>query len=411
VTVINPDGKRASIAGFYIDSEFKIYGTALASGNEPSLAVDPRNSLHAVVGFNRTNVLSVLSGAQCGWAESRDGGVNWTSGSLKMPAKFIAVGDPWLVYSPTGQLFYSCIGETSYSNPLGLLHQRSVAIFVATTSTGMAVNFKAPVAIATVQQTCTGVLLACGDQGELTDHPSLVMRGTQVIACWIDNFSSTGNFFILTAASDDGQKWSSPKVVGSQGASCTVGSNSSTVAVSWVSVDGSLRVRTSANGVDWNPEFSLATTGILVGNKSTTGVVLSVPYALVMPGPVGLNAVWQARTTHSDVFMGRAIPNSVGIAFQDAANGTVDADKFLPGAKSCPSAAGAYEVTTADSKFRYKVWPIGVLGPVTPIFASGADLDATYGYDDLRYPGFKRVGDYTSVDCAGNYGLLSQKCI
>ena len=77
---------------------------------------------------------------------------------------------------------------------------------------------------------------------------------------------------------------------------------------------------------------------------------------------------------------------------------------FLPGAGSCGLIAGAYQVTTSTGQFRYKVWPLTGQGPVGPIFISGVDLDPQQGDADATFPGFPRIGDYTSTDCSGQTG-------
>ena len=40
------------------------------------------------------------------------------------------------------------------------------------------------------------------------------------------------------------------------------------------------------------------------------------------------------------------------------------------------------------------------------VFTSGADLDPANGRKDPNHPGFRRIGDYTGVDCTsdGKFG-------
>src|SRR5207247_157610 len=92
---------------------------------EPSVAVDPRNPLDAVIAFNHLD-----GGVSCGWWESTDGGASKpVVGTLQLPKGFHPRGDPWVRYSPNGELFYSCLGD---SDPIsvGPLTHRKVGVFV-----------------------------------------------------------------------------------------------------------------------------------------------------------------------------------------------------------------------------------------------------------------------------------------
>jgi hypothetical protein len=77
----------------------KITGRA----NEPSLVVDPKNSRHAVVGYN-------TSAPGCGYASTFDGGKTWSaSKSLGAVGGQDGRGDPSLAYAPNGNIYYTCI--------------------------------------------------------------------------------------------------------------------------------------------------------------------------------------------------------------------------------------------------------------------------------------------------------------
>ncbi len=384
---------------------------------EPSIAVDPHDQTHAVVGFNDE---SIQGSVNCGWAESRNGGPPWTQGTLQLPSGFTGRGDPWVRYSSNGHLYYSCIGATPWTDSLIGFHTRRVGIFVAASSTGLASDFG-------IGQTVTSNLEFCrafnvddckndpkNADGEFTDHPAIgVLRkpdGTdRIVVCWIDFFSPgkpQTQPFVRVAFSDDGQHWH-PTALNAQGASCMVGGSDSQIGVSWRAGDKSLMISTSGDGSRWSQPFVklAATTPLVEPGDSTMSAVLSQPYAFLVPGQSGLRAVWQVGGPPSQIFVGNATANSPGDSFQDPDNTSVPfAGKFLPGAGACGRLAGGYEVTTLSGGFRYKVWRIDGAGPIAPIFTSTADLNPQYGDSDSGFPGFSRVGDYTSVDCSGSLG-------
>jgi hypothetical protein len=110
--------------------EFRIFpvGSTTGVGSEPSIAVDPFNPLHSVVGF----IDASGKPQKCGWAETTDGGASWITGALQLPANFQTFGaDPWVQFSPDGQsLFYSCLGA-SISSRLLFDVINAAAVFVA----------------------------------------------------------------------------------------------------------------------------------------------------------------------------------------------------------------------------------------------------------------------------------------
>jgi hypothetical protein len=126
----------------------------------------------------------------------------------------------------------------------------------------------------------------------------------------------------------------------------------------------------------------------------------------VPDGNGGLRALWQMANPNGDIFIGSLAPNSTGTPFRDPeAEAVLRAPaKFLPGGSGCSQLAGAYETTTTTGLFRYKVWQLNGDGPQKPIFSSGADLNPVFGDLNDRFPGFRRIGDYTSVDCSGRTG-------
>lgn len=410
---------RSGNSEIYVIPASRFQEFAIFSGHatEPSIAADPKNPLHAVVGFNHLLDTPLESDVNCGWSESHDGGETWVPGDLVMPVGFIGMGDPWVRYSPDGKLYYSCMARTHYDNAFGFLHERTVGVVIAVSTTGAAADFSPPTFITEDREFCFGLIdIACRDEGELTDHPAITISQRsdgrlQVLACWIDAFvegSRANRTFLNVALSDDGRMWSQPQALAADVGSCTVGANGPEVAITYFNPhDGSIKARQSHDGgAKWDREFTLSSVGNL-SNGSTTSPILSTPYSLLIPSVNGgLQAIWQKSDSISRVFIGQVVPNSVGTPFSDA-----EADlpvgppaMFLPGASGCTRLAGAYESTSPSGLFRYKVWMLSGTGLTRPIFSSGADLNPSLGDLDDRFPGFRRIGDYTSVDCSSRVG-------
>jgi hypothetical protein len=120
-----PSSSQPLKNGFRVDREFSIYD---GQAGEPSIAVDPTNPAHIVVGYN-----DVVTG-NCGWAETTDSGASpWNHGQLSFPRTFNAgASDPWVRFSPTGELFYSCVAVSQKTTRFGILPGRWVGAFIVT---------------------------------------------------------------------------------------------------------------------------------------------------------------------------------------------------------------------------------------------------------------------------------------
>jgi hypothetical protein len=414
--------------------EFQIFGGHSA---EPSIAADPKDPSHAVVGFNDlTGSGDPVTHLGCGWAETHTSGLNWTPGSLVFPSGFHPIGDPTVRYDLNGNLYYSCIGQTGISTLNGV-QLFSVGVFVWLSKSGFATDLRTTTnPVATALMTCpapSNQLALIGAQflpgcqiinagGQSDDRPAIALlslpNGTsRMVACWTDflSFDPQPSRVLVAAYSDDGVVWSRTRI--GNGVNCTLGGNASQVAVTWFNdSDQTLRVRISTDGINWNNPFILANANPLVKGTepsgqpffSTTSVVLSEPYGIVVPDAAGLKVVWQQGGNNtSQVLVGNAMPNAVGQVFADPTNNAVSPTitTFLPGAGSCGLIAGAYQLTTTSGQFRYKVWPLSGRGPVAPIFISGTDLNAQQGDPgDPEFVGWWRIGDYTSTACSGQMG-------
>jgi len=398
--------------------EFPIY---MGTSDEPTIAVDPLHPMHAVVAYNQID--ATTGQVNCGWSESQDGGVTWKPGLLILSSPFHGQGDPWVRYSPNGELFYSCIGVTDPRTPGNnpFFKTGTAGLFVAASSTGLADDLNTQSPVTQTPLNCTtkfpqSILnpLFCdllSGEGEFADHPSIAtftkFDGSMgLVVCWIDTFLSANHYLKVSFSNDNAVSWSKPKTLDSSANVCNVGGGNSGVGVTWWnSADNTLKISTSSDGLTWSNPDTLAPLGPLVQGISATSLVLNEPYALIVPGTAKLRAIWQSGGSQAQIFVGDAKPHATGVAFSDpdVENILPFAGKFLPGAGNCSRLAGAYEVTTSTGEFRYKVWPIDGSGPVRPLFASGQDLDSSILQVDDRF-GFRRIGDYTGVDCSGSVG-------
>jgi hypothetical protein len=392
-------------------SEFPIF---TGFSTEPSLAADPTKPLHAVVGFNQftTDGSGNITRVDCGWKETIDGGQTWTAGgTLALPGGFTPLGDPWVRFGLQGELFYSCLGDILQDDPIPNNQVLLTAVFVARSDSGFASNLT----VATTKLVAPPSISAPRFGPELEDHPSItVMKGpngyTRLVACWTDNFDDQ-NSYLKVAYSDDGQLWSTAKTLaGPLAAFCTVGGNESEIAVTWfepsVSLpNGELWFATSQDGISWSAKTTLTSVGNLVSvtdcgpcsRISTSPLVLSEPYAIVIPGKSHPQLIWQWRdaiNNRSQISIGKLTKNPKGTPLGDAKTG-----KFLQSAGNCPSLAGAYQ-NLGNGTYNYAVWDLEQQ-QTTPVFTSRVPLNPHNGYPDSRG---RRIGDYTAVDCTKTAG-------
>lgn len=420
--ILNSDGTRSDM-GAYGGPEAIFPPTTCAGLNEfpivtadlsyePSIAVDPRDELHAVVGFNHLNG-SGQTIPECDWAESVDGGASWTAPTpVPLPAGYMGRGDPWIRYALNGQLFYTCIAVTPFV-PVGgnpFFQTRTIAILISRSLTGRATDFHIAVPIHEALDFCLGVI--CDEksaEGPFLDAPSLhVLQYTdgtnRLVACWVEQYANNG--FVRVSSSATGLQWSSPRTLaGPNTVACRIGGNAiatadpqrDNFAVTWLNArNDMIYFRTSRNADSWQPARRLTAVGPLLQFGSTMDKIVSRAYATPVEGPGGLKAIWQTRANGvSQVFIGNLEENSPGaVPAGDAAKA-----EFLPSDRYCTSAVGAYQVGAGQS-FRYEVFSTlnsGVL------FQSSADLDGANGAPDAGFPGFTRIGDYTSLDCSARF--------
>jgi len=230
-------------------------------------------------------------------------------------------------------------------------------------------------------------------------------------------------FSEFASSTGDVSTWSSPLIVARPNEHvCGVGASVSEIAMTWLdaSLSGnppseSLYFRTSPDGITWTPPLNQG--GAILAKSpapldplygSTTNAVLSQAFASVLDSHDKLDAVGQFRSTTgvSNVFLRTLDPISKALTLI----GDSTVDSFLPGTGECRRIVGLYQATvpgptTENSPFRYTVWSIeGLAGPSGPIFISGSDLFGQNGISDKGFTGFRRIGEYTSVDCGGSAG-------
>ncbi len=374
-----------------------------APAAEPSIAANPKNPMHAVVGFNGRQD----GNATCGWAETTDGGQTWTAGVVGFVDGFTAIGDPWLRYSEDGQLFYSCMATK------GSLGASVVGVFVARARTGSAAQFEPAAPIETVFRDCSSLIGPCGLNDEIDDHPAIgvlqLATGKRIVACWVNTTTSDsgGTAFLYVGHSPDGKLWLETQVLaGPIVGTCTIGGGQSELAVTWRQIirgdsgeqTDVVRVSTTRDGLNWTAPQTLGAVGALVNpskDQSTTARVVSPPYAVSSITSRGLRVIWQARSSGSSQLF-----------YADEGDGWIakslllsTLDHFLPSAGDCRHTLGFYEaVVDSPTLFRYTIWSQDQAGSYSLALLSDI-LDGQYGDGDSRFL-LKRIGDYTGMSCS-----------
>src|SRR5206468_3008333 len=144
------------------------------TATEPSLAVDPTNPMHVVVGFNQIVEVSGMRIVKCAWAETIetiDGGVTWSRGSITMPSDFTSRGDPWVRFGLHGELFYSCTGISR----TGSFKIQQTRVFVAKSTSRFARDFGTAVPV-----TRPSIRPVGSTEEEVEDHPSIAVVRNEV---------------------------------------------------------------------------------------------------------------------------------------------------------------------------------------------------------------------------------------
>lgn len=181
----------------------KIAGAA----SEPSLVVDPRDSRHAVVGYN-----VVASGSlRCGFASTFDGGKTWSSSKVLGSVKGQdSRGDPSLAYASNGDIYYTCVTTKKHWGGL-FPTDFGLGVYVShdggKTFNGITLADTGSFAGDPTQSGAVGFLddqetLAIGPDGHL--HICFAAYNTN---------SNVQTIEVLDGLDTVGKKWSAPKVV------------------------------------------------------------------------------------------------------------------------------------------------------------------------------------------------------
>ena len=417
VTVTTAAGGSNALTFFYTNAEFQIVEETDSKSvlTEPSLAVDPKDPDHAVVGFNDVDILGAVS---CGWAETLNGGKTWKKGAMPFPVGVNGSGDPWIRFMPnTNQLMYSCIGTRVSANT------KMKGIYVAVSATQFAKDLKLPSPKPVVETS----------EPRGIDRPSfgfILMGGRlRTVACWTlgnehASSSITANYRIQNAYSDDiadlNPVWSKANSVAKNNypSFCSMGGNGvDKIGVSWFERNdnvgtGTLYLRTSIDGNKWSKPVQLDTTDMWnnLENKfsaSTTTRLTSNPYAQILPGDSAnsLATVWQRRRAQrSEIVVGtiqidnKLVPTVIDVRV------VAGAESFLPGTGACGRIAGGYQFSESSStQFNFKVWPTKNLS--SPLFATTFSSDFhDINPDTPSDPSSRRIGDYMGADCSSGIG-------
>ncbi len=399
VVATNPGSPPSQVLtnAFRIDREMAI---VTGPAGEPTIAIDPVNPSHIVVGFNDVSTTP----HRCGWVETIDGGDNWSSpGAFPLPSGYESV-DPWVRFGPNGELIYMCAALGPGTTGIYMTISRPST---GTGSLALAKNFSPATAVAKLKQgPCK--ISDCPKQGlPFLDHPSLsvLKRGAsfRIVACWSLFFAFQKQLQSLVegAYSNGGQGWTETTLgagrlcaTGGDGSDVT-GPNINRVAATWLDDNADqLKVRTSATGIRWNSPLIL---GNVDPKHSITDKVFVSPSSFIATSATGPRAISELRLNGKSSVLFTDLTSLNNTFIDGAAHET-----FIPGMGFCGKVVGAYTmvsagITPADAPFRYTAWDATASNPQL-IFTSGQDLLGANAFPlNAQY---HTLNEYTAADCS-----------
>jgi hypothetical protein len=345
----------------------------VSDGNEPSVAVDPTNANHVVVGYNQPNE------RPCGWAQTFDSGAHWTTGA--MPAGDEGT-DPTVRFDSAGQLLFTCLTNTTSFVPLCQAH-----IALARATDGDARNLKS-----TNLDTDRFIGTSC-DFGTL-DHPSMTLihapgtaadARTRAVVVW--RRDKPASIFARWVNQDGsmGDKQSLGK-----GSVPFAGGTVSTAAATYLLNSGGIGFRTTSDGQTWAKQQTLA-------SQSETTLVTTrargVAYALPTVGS-GSSVRFVEGIRDGD--HGMVFSSDGGATSARQPVDPAGSEAFLPGA--CADWVGAYVAAPASAPaVAYTIFHHESGGWVTRVAEPSMTPTTTNAPGDT----LPFIGDYTSADCSG----------
>jgi hypothetical protein len=299
-------------------------GTKLADGaQEPIVAVNPTNPNNIVVGYNHID----SGGVHCGYSVSFDGGSTWKQGNLAIPStKGVSAshGDPGLVFTKTGKLYFSCLAGYDDGSPQSGV---ALAIYSAVSSDG-GKTFGVPALIVrgskSVDKKGTVTSVVQPDQEQLAASPA----DGSVYMCYAEEVMTPGGpdhwAILLTRLDGAGLRVATGSVTAGDHEqttlSCTVGvSATGRVWVGWWNTGTSSKAASTTTGsaeVAYSNDAATTKNSISFAGHTVLGpkegkfspggaTLMSGRHVWVRPSPIPGNssvlAVWEDDTATHDL--------------------------------------------------------------------------------------------------------------
>jgi hypothetical protein len=215
---------------------------SISGPNEPSIAIDPRNTSHIVAGSNTKN-----------YYVSTDGGYHWYNDTLT--STYGVFGDPVIIADTTGAFYYFHLADNPTIHTWPMWADRIVAQRMDDISTGVWSN---------------GGYTGYVPTPAIADKPGVCVdtRSNTIYVTWtkFDRYGSSAptdsSNILFSKSSDRGNTWSRPVRINNIAGNCTdddptvegatpcVGPNGE-VFVGWVSEDGIMFDRSTDGGATW----------------------------------------------------------------------------------------------------------------------------------------------------------------
>jgi hypothetical protein len=312
--------------------------------NETSVAVDPNNPNHIVVGYNDYRI----GDGNCGSSYSLDGGRSWTDTSV--PRGFTrggpfgsarqywqAGGDPSVAWDSRGNAYISCQGFMRGGSPVTPNPDLSSAfvVFRSTANNGASWNFTGNYTTVANDVAGTGAILEDKALMAIDNRASSPFRD-RIYETWTE-FTATTAYIYEVSSTDYGQTFGSRHLVSVASALCPfplnpgAGCDNNQGSQPFVGPDGTLYVVWS----NYN----------------------SVDLTVVTPGPAKFQVLISTSKDGGSTF---GAPQRVGFYYELPDCATYQGGKDL--GRACIPEKGP----TSNSVFRATSYPAGAVNPTNP---------------------------------------------
>jgi hypothetical protein len=390
-----------------------------SKANEPSMAVNPRDSRDILIGYNAT--ASDGESVTCGYARSLDGGEHWSYGRLAQPAGLqYGLGDPSVGFAANGRAYLSCLSGADADVPI-LSRVDASALVVATAPAG-SVTFGTPVIV--TQDYVQHKIFKKNDfiVGSQLDQEHIAVSPVtgQVFMCYTEYSYGKGSLErrtnLVYALNTSATLWSDPQLISSaredQTLGCTVavtGSGRIWVAY-WNIVDDTARaVWSDTNGRRWSKPQTLGAKTITHGiDDEVVGRRVNIA-ADPNPGSTRAVAAWASTDTTGSRAAVKLVSTdsttwSTARSVSDP-SAVITRQPALAFGADGKLALGYYNQTGGIVTYNLgqSVWP--GMAPFTFHAAASAPSQAEIDFD--TEPLAPRLGDYTAVAEADGAALAS----